>query len=367
MFPERSSGPVCANFLSWLLVRPIFRDQWVLPLEREGFAHRLFRRYQARRMTIDLDGIAIDRPIFIISLPRSGSSMLQDLLCAHPAMAYLTNMMYMFPDCFCAAEHFRKKFHLDVRGERFLADSVEVGPGSPADPVATWAKWLGQDPYDLTYRERALADYTPAHVAAVHDDIKRVLWCFGGRDRRYFCKTPGLLPHIQLLKDLLPGARFIHLVRDARMNANSMIKLHRLCTEQWARIRKRRPREPDHPLFIPYPRLPGLADLIDRYGPEDLRTTAALWNEAMAFIEAARPKIPSEQFHEVRYEDLLARPHEELGRIFRFLELTEPDAACTDYHARLAAVGHVHHTNRYGGFEIVEEICRPTLERLGYL
>ena len=362
-----ADSPKYANFQSWLLMRKVFQDQWVLPVRGRSLTHRGFRWYEKHCLRIRLDGIAIDRPVFIISLPRSGSSMLQDLLCAHPSMAFLTNMMYMFPDCFCAAEHFRKRLGLDVRGERFLQDSVEVGGGSPADPVATWADWLKQDPFALTYHPCRFEDFTPGEIAAIHDAIRRVLWCFGGGNRRFFCKTPALLPHILLLRDLFPGARFIHLVRDARQNANSMIKLRRLCSEQWQRIRARRPDAPDLPDLVPYPRLPRLAELIGQYGADDLRTTAHLWNDAVAFVEAARPQIPAEQFHEVRYEDIVARPREELARIFRFLELAEPDAACATYHARLAGVGNVHHRNQYSGFATVEEICGPQLGRLGYL
>jgi hypothetical protein len=361
------TAPVSANFLSWLLMRPVFDDQWVLPVRGRTLTHRWFRWYESHCMSIRTDGIAIDRPVFIISLPRSGSSMLQDLLSAHPSAAYITNMMYMFPDSFCAAEHFRKRLRLDVRGERFLQDSVEVGGGSPADPVATWADWLKQDPFSLDYRPCRMEDFTPGEVAAIHDAIRRVLWCFGGSGKRFLCKTPALLPHILLLRDLLPGARFIHLVRDARQNANSMIKLHRLCNEQWQRIRARRPEAAGQDTFIPYPRLPRLPELIAQYGAEDLRTTAHLWNDALALVEAARPQIPADQFHEVRYEDIVARPKEELARIFRFLELPEPDTACTLYHERLARVGNLHHQNRYGGFDTVTEICAPALRKLGYL
>jgi len=366
MSGSATNAPVCANFLSWLLMRPIFEDQWVLPVRNRSLAHRWFRWYEAHCMKIPLDGIAINRPVFIISLPRSGSSMLQDLLCAHPSVAYITNMMYMFPDCFCAAEHFRKRLHLDVHGERFLHDSVEVAAGSPADPVGMWAAWLKQDPFTLACRPCRITDFTPGEIAAIHDAIRRVLWCFGGANRSFLCKTPALLPHILLLRDLFPGARFIHLVRDARQNANSMIKLHRLCQEQWQRIRARRQGASEQPTLVPYPRLPRLPELIERFGADDLRTTAHLWNEAMAFIQAVRPQIPANQFHEVRYEDIVARPREELARIFRFLDLPEPGAASTTYHMRLAGVGKVHHQNQYSGFEIVEGICGPTLRRYGY-
>ncbi len=362
--------PEYANLLSWLLARHFFDEQWVFPVRNRTLTHRWFRWLEANLMKIRLDGITVDRPVFIISLPRSGSSMLQDLLCAHPSAAYITNMMHSFPDCFCAAEQCRKRHHLDIRGERFLQDSVEVGFGSPADPVGMWGLWFKMDPFELTYRPSRIANFTIAEITAIRDAIRRVLWCFGGTNRRFICKTPLLLPHILLLHELFPNARFIHLVRDARQNANSMIKFHRRCNEQWQRLHARGawdlPEMAKISTFIPYPRLPRLPELIAEYGVEDLRTTAHLWNEAMTFMEAVRPQIPADQFHEVRYEDIVARPREELAKIFRFIDLPEPGVEAPAYQKLLAGVGKVSHKNQYSGFEIVEDICGPTMRKYGY-
>ena len=364
-----AAEPVCANLWSRLFMRRVFEDQWVLPVDDRHTAaiHRFFRWYEKHAMRIRSDGIALDRPVFILSLPRSGSSMLQDLLCALPAAAYITNMMHLFPDCFCAAEFFRRRLKLEVRGERFLQDSVEVGGGSPSDPVGLWSAWLKQDPFSLATRPCALADFSAAEIAAIRDAVRRVVWCFGPGPHRFVCKTPALLPHVRVLHGLFPDARFIHLVRDARQNANSMLKLHRLCNEQWQRIHARRAVAPRQPVFVPYPRLPRLPELVRQFGADDLRTTAHLWNDAMALMEAVRADLPAPQFHEVRYEDICARPQEEMARLLRFIDLPAPDASAAVYHQRLAQVGRVHHRNDYGNFDVVAEICGPALRRYGYL
>jgi hypothetical protein len=348
-------------------MRRIFDDQWVFPVHKDSLTHSWFRWYEANCMAISLDGITIDRPVFIVSLPRSGSSMLQDLLCAHPSAAYITNMMYMFQDCFCAAEHFRKMLNLEIRGERFLGDSVEVGGGTPADPVGMWAGWMKHDAFALEWKPCRITDFTPVEITSIRDAIRRVLWCFGGANRRFICKSPALLPHVLFLRDLLPGARFIHLVRDARQTANSLLKLYRLCDRQWHRIRTRHTDVPDLPTFVPYPRLEHLSELVDHYGADNLETTARVWNEAIAFVDGIRPEIPAEQFHQVRYEDIVAHPREEMARIFRFIDLPEPGPSCKEYQSLLSRIGKVRHQNTYGGFELVEKICGPTLKRYGYM
>lgn len=358
---------VYANQLSRLLMAPVFENQWVLPVHRTGLTERFFAWYERYGMHINITDLAVDRPIFIISLPRSGSSMLQDLICAHPDVAYITNMMYLFPKSPCAADFFRRKLHLNIRGERFLQDSVDVDGSSPADPVATWARWLKQDPFGISAETCIISDFTSAELNVIRNDIRRILWCFGGAGRRFQCKTPALLPHIELLQTIFPDARFIYLVRDGRNNANSMLKLNRLCVEQLERIRTRLGKHMrfDTRPFVPYPRLPRLPEYVANYGIDDIRTTANLWRDACLYMENVKPRIRN--LHEVRYEDIVAHPAQSMRAIFQFCELRAPGPAETTFADRLNRVGALRHTNRYGDFKEIEHICGDMLRHHHYL
>jgi hypothetical protein len=351
------------SLLSRLVSQSVFENQWVLPVPPPRPVRWWLERRE-RRLGVDLTGIRVDRPVFILSLPRSGSSMLQDILCSHPEAAFITNMMYHFPTCMCAAERFRRSAALHVRGERYLGDSVMVECGTPADPVGTWSAWLRLNPYDLDYRELRLADVAPADAERIRTDIRRVLWCFGPPPRRFVCKTPALLPHALLLAELFPDARFLHLVRDPRPNANSMLKLHRLTEEQRLRIRRRHGRRMrlDRPL-VPYPRLPRLREYVERFGADDIRTPAHLWDDAARYMAERRTRLPS--WHEVRYEDLVARPRESLEAILEFCGLAGPPAG-TSFWERVGQVGQIRHRNDYGAYEEVAAICRETMSWHGY-
>ena len=252
-----SREPRYPNLQSRLLLGAAFRNQWFIPAPPPRWVERLLRAYERRVLRVETAGIAIDRPIFIISLPRSGSSLLQDLLCAHPLSAFTSHTMHIFRNCLCGAESLRRLLRLNVRGERFLADSVDVDAASPATPVATWSEWLRADAYDPARRGSAVfsaLDLSEPERERIREGIRRVLWCFGPRPFRFICKNPALLPHIRVLRDLFPDARFLFLVRDARMNANSMIKLYRLCREQFAGIRRRTGRDPSGGRgFVPVP------------------------------------------------------------------------------------------------------------------
>jgi len=308
----------------------------------------------------------VDRPIFLIGLPRSGTTMIQDILCAHPNVAYLTNGMQRYPRHLCAVEDIRRRLKLDFETDRFLGDSLSVSAGSPSDSTALWAGWFKEDPFSLEYKERNIGDFSRADIAEMKDTIRRIVWFFGGRGKRFFSKLLGLFPHLGVVIELFPDAKFIHLVRDPRLTANSMLKLYRRFYEHqkefWIQDSKG---ENDGRLFIPYPRFPGLKEYAEAYGVDNIRTTAHLWNEALDTIDAVRDRIGS--LFEVRYEDVLRAPRDSLRRMLDFCELPPEQDETGPFWEKVSQIGALRHTNRYDHFETVEEICSEKMRRFGYL
>src|SRR5262249_49771201 len=152
------------------------------------------------------------RPIFLIGLPRSGTTILQDTLCAHPDVAFITNSMHQYVRCFCAAEDLRKRLRLDFRGERYLKDGVEVRPGTANEGHAFLAQWRRVDPYSLAYVEFRIEDFSPEDLATLRENIRKMIWCFGAGARRFLNKSSNHLVHLALVRTLFPDARIIHLV-----------------------------------------------------------------------------------------------------------------------------------------------------------
>ncbi|MDZ4688361.1 MAG: sulfotransferase [Planctomycetaceae bacterium] len=354
------------NLRSRLLLHGLFQRQFIVPGEPPRLLEGLLLFIERYLMRIDLTGIDIDRPIFLLGLPRSGTTMLQDICCTHPEVAYITNAMHQFPRCLCAVEVMRKLLRLDAKGERYLADSVEVEAGSPNEGIKLWGTWFGWTPHDLRYVPRTPDSFTPAEIAEIRHQLRRIIWCHG-RDRRFFTKNPALIPDIAILQHIFPDAKYIHIVRDPRNSANSMLKLYQLEKQQLDRIRSNhRHGLYDRGVFIPYPRIPKLAEYIEQWGPDDLRTTAHVWNDSVSMIRGWRDKLP--HFLEVRYEDILREPEQQLSRLFDFAELRPIQREDARFWNKIAKVGKIHHahTNQYGNFELVEEICRDHMQTLGY-
>ncbi len=355
-----------SNLLSRILLKSSFERQFVIPAHPPKLLERFLIWYERHMMNVDINHTGVDRPIFMIALPRAGASMVQNILCTHPNIAYITNTMHQFRSCFCAAERLRKRFNLNVKGERYLGDSVVVDANTPADGVAFWSQWLKADPYSLVYTERRIEDFSPEEIEKIFQTIRKMIWCFDDPASRFFTKNPGLLPRILLLKDIFHDAKFVHIVRDARMSANSLLKLYRLDNAQLNRIREKgRHGILDDKPFIPYPRFPSLAENVAKYGAEDIRTTAHLWNDAVSFVYLNKEKLPS--FYEVRYEDILTNPKEEIFKIFDFLELPKITRDNTNFWGRIGEFGVLRHKNVYENFDVVESICRDNMKMYGYL
>lgn len=354
------------NLLSRLFLKRAFSRQFIIPPEPPVLLEQFLIRYENSVLRPDVSDIRIDRPIFMVGLHRSGTTLLQDLLCLHPQLGYINNAMPSFRRCFCAAEHFRKQLKLDFRGQRMLGDSVEITAGSPNEGVAFWREWLGEDHHDLSWTGLRYADLTSAQIERIHSSIRKILWCQGPSATRFFCKNPSLLPHLELLAELFPDARFVHIIRDARGCANSMIKLYRLEQAQLDRIRASGKHGIyDSRPYVAFPRLPHLAEYVERFGADSIETTARLWNDALDEVERVKSLLPS--FYEVRYEDILADPQNEIERILEFCELPAIEPEHHAYWQKLANVGRLRHSNHYADYDRIESICGDKLVKYGYL
>lgn len=351
-----------ANMLSRLLLRGGFDNQFAFPILAKTGAERLFDALE--RLLPDPPAGAVTAPVFVACLPRTGSTWLQRLLSAHPGLGSFTNWMHHFRSSIrvsCAVARFLR---LDARGERFIRDSVVNGLHDSSEGLAFWGEWLGLDPASLAYVDPRRTALGEAKVREIYRTINAALAQFPGK-RRFFCKNPGFIPHVTLLAELFPDARFVHLVRDPRPTANSMLKLLARCDEQLAVIRASG-RKMAAPLerFVPYPRLPRLAEYAARFGVEDVRTTARLWRDSILYMEQRGPELG--KVLTVRFESVLADPAGAVARILDFCGLP-PFARDNPVFAELCRrTGKVAHVNEYRDYELIADICSQTMRMMGY-
>jgi uncharacterized protein (TIGR03032 family) len=222
-----------------------------------------------------------DRPVFIVSAPRSGSSLLFETL-ARAAGVYT------------------------IGGE-----SHQLIEGIP-----------GLEPAARGYESNRLtaADATPGVVDQLYASLAGLLRDRDGRPPvaggpvRLLEKTPKNALRVPFLAAAFPEARFIFLYRDPRENLASII-------EAWGSGR-----------FITYPKLPGWQGppwsllLIPGWQALSGRTpaeiAAAQWQAANWQILDDLSALPAERQIVARYADLLADPQAEMERLCRWAGFT---------------------------------------------
>jgi hypothetical protein len=220
------------------------------------------------------------RPIFLIGCPRSGTSMLFKVLKQSPELAFLKDEGHALWEAF---HHPR----------RHGWDSNALGAA------------------DIAPRER---------------EFLYLMLRLRGRDRRFLDKTPKNCLRIAYLDALFPDARFVLLRRRAADNVNSLIEGWRA----YPRYLTYRLPEPLTGPGIPnatawsFVLVPGWRSLRSAPLEEICAQQYVASNEAMV---AAREQLPPDRVVDVAYEDVVARPREELGRIFERLGLTFGDEA----------------------------------------
>jgi hypothetical protein len=129
---------------------------------------------------------------------------------------------------------------------------------------------------------------------------------------------PGIVGEISVI---MPRAKVVHIVRDGRDRAVSWMhhiwNRERLIEEGedlTAEDQDKRDRYRENPDAF-------LASGESIFSETSIKTASRVWAENVGAAHRDGPRLLGDKYTEVRYEDLLERPEEELGRIFRFLRV----------------------------------------------
>lgn len=214
--------------------------------------------------------------VFLVGAPRSGTTWLQQMLGAHPAIA---------------SPQETDLFDAYLAPWRAAWDAQL--PGDPEEWRRRRHKGL---PAVLT--EQALDSLMRSVVARVHAEV------LARKPGAHVVleKVPGYAFVAPLILRLCPDARFVHLVRDGRDVAASMVGAARGWGRSWA--------------------------------PASAGAAAARWREHVAAARSIAALTPG--YAEVRYERLLGSAPAELERLFAFCGVEASPADCAEIAARFA-------------------------------
>jgi LPS sulfotransferase NodH len=247
-----------------------------------------------------------DRVVFLLGSGRSGTTLLYKLLAAHPAVGYLSNYQSRLPGWpGLALLHRIPRNSLDMKRQAWFG-----GQGNAYfEGRRKWSQfWIPSPAEAERVFQKADIPHTPSEGFVLGEPgLSRIRHTFrtvleqGGGDV-VLCKRTANNRRVAVLRQAFPRCKFIHLVRDGRSVADSLVKVG-----WWA----------DHQLFWAgkTPRE------LKAEGVNDLHIAARNWVEGMQQIEHGLRRVEPEAKHTLRYEQLLADPHGELRKLLRFMNV----------------------------------------------
>lgn len=210
----------------------------------------------------------LSRPIFVVGSPRSGTTFLGSCIGALPEISY----------------HF--------------------------EPVATKAaaRYVYDQAWDFA-RARGVYQRVYAWLMRIHAD----------GDLRFAEKTPRNCFLLDFLHRAFPDAQFVHIIRDGRDAALSHSK------KPWmqAAQAKSTKHEPGGYRYGPYARFWVEAERVAQFeSTSDIHRCIWAWRRHTESVLAVAPNFSKDQYHELRYENLVINPKAEAEQLLNFLNIT---------------------------------------------
>jgi len=204
-------------------------------------------------------------PVFIFGCGRSGTSLLSRMLNQHPRIAvpyesHLFNTFYGWLPLY-------GDLHDAKNLNRLLDDILST------DVMQDWDPGLSPD--------EIRARLTRHDFAGVFDAILSAYALKTGK-ARWGEKTPQHIYFWDQISEHFPEARVIHIVRDGRDVALSLLRA--------------------------------------RFGPKSIYGCAIYWNKYLLEVAKLKKIIPAQNIHQMYYEALLKNPEEELRQLCDFIE-----------------------------------------------
>ena len=202
-------------------------------------------------------------PVFVVGCQRSGSTLLGAMMGAHPEIV-------------CIPEG---QFIVDLMPMR--GNDERVDPSEVIDRVTKHWRFQIWD-FDLRSKRPRPGDIEPTYRAAIEWLIARFANTQARRDARVWVdQQPGHIFHLPRLFKHFPDARVVHIIRDGRAVAASIMPLD--------------------------------------WGPNEIYGAARFWQIRIGLGYAAASFLGPDQLHHVRYEDLIRDPEARMRQIADFL------------------------------------------------
>jgi hypothetical protein len=246
-------------------------------------------------------------PIFILGHWRSGTTYLHNLLSLDATRGYVTTLHAVIPDVFLGSGTFVNPIVAKSLPNKRPMDDVSMGPALPQEDEYALAALCPYSPnHELCFPRNAsyynryifMKDVpqkiTDKWKGIYHYLLQKETFACGGK--QLILKNPSNTARVNLLLEMSPNAKFIHIHRNPYHIYRSMMKLILS--------------------IVPYMCLqqPPTISVVER---QVLQVYKQMYEKYLN----ERGSIPQKNLVEVRYEDFIQRPLEHVKDIYSHLEL----------------------------------------------
>lgn len=263
----------------------------------------------------------MNKPIFIMGCPRSGTTIAMQVMAAHRELAWISNYLNRFPRhpglsvmnrIYSLLWFGRRAYRHATQETGLLPRRLRRFVPQPVEPWNFWCSHISKFQWErggaVPPRSTTAADITREEIDDIRSTVRTVLVAQG--KRRFLSKYTDF-PRMTHLSQAFPDARFVHILRDGRAVAASYheeMRSGRFGTwnerEWWVRGWPAEWRR----------------EWQERFGTP-LTFAAFQWKFFVDEIVRDAKHVSSEQYLEVRYKDMIASPFATFNRILDFCEL----------------------------------------------
>ena len=286
----------------------------------------------------------ITKPIIIVGSGRCGSTLFHRLLAKHPQMMWLSPLCYKYPDKprwnRMAVVAMDNPFLHRLFGEKIR----------PGENYRFWDKLAYG--FSEPCRDLVRSDVSARVKKQVRAAFEPMLT---PKRSRLLIKITGW-PRIGFLNEIFPDAKFIHVLRDGRAVASSL--LHVGFWKGW-----QGPQSWRAGLLSPEDQA-----LWESYDRSFAALAGIEWRIQMRAMEAARRAIDPSLIHEVKYETFCDQPVESFRQVLEFVEMPWS----VDFEREIRAASIKSTSNRWrddlapNQQAILDDLLAEDLRRYGY-
>jgi hypothetical protein len=251
----------------------------------------------------------IQPPVFILGLPRSGTTFLHQLFAVDKRFATPTLYQVRFPHTFLCTETIVSKLTAPLLPTRRAQDNVSITWQSPAEEEGAICvmSLCSRDLADVFPRRRifyarygTLEDVSTAELEAWKEAMIRFLKKLTHRyNRPLVLKTPANARRVSILAELFPNARFVYLCRNPYDVFRSRLKTH------------------FH--VMPYRRL----QHVDQMEADEVEWIIRRYRWYVGKSLEEKQRLGHRKIAEIRFEDLERDPVSQMRSIYTTLDLPD--------------------------------------------